>query len=139
MPSVDSILINALVPLASVLVGGALTYWLNVRYRRRGQVEQLFNEAISAVTVADASLHYLSAGFYARPAGMSEDEHREMTVRIERDAIENFARRAGEAREALARVMPYEPAVKPFYVVADAIVKRTDEILTLLRAARDRF
>lgn len=136
--TVDPLVVNAVVPLLSVLLGGALTYWLNVRARRRGQVENLFNQAITAVAVADASRHYLSAAFFKKPESMSDAEYRETTVQIERAAIENLAQRAGEAREALGRVLQYEPAVKPHYQTADSVVKHADEIIALLAAARDR-
>lgn len=52
-------LTTAVLPLVSELLGGALTYWLNVRDRRRSFIEDLFNSAIAAVAVADASKSYL--------------------------------------------------------------------------------
>jgi len=51
--------VNTLLPLASVLVGAAITYWLNVRSRRRGDVDAAFHSAISAVAVAVASTEFI--------------------------------------------------------------------------------
>lgn len=55
----DGLIVNALVPLSSVLLGAWLTYVLNVKSRRRTNVEDLFNQAIGAVAVADSSSHYI--------------------------------------------------------------------------------
>jgi hypothetical protein len=49
---------DVVVPLASVLLGAAITYWLNVRTRRRTKVEDIFHDAIAAVAVAQASRGY---------------------------------------------------------------------------------
>src|SRR6266508_3400561 len=99
--------VDALVPLASVLLGAGLTYWINVRQRRRNYVEDLYAEAIAAVAVADASSKYLKS--VARPDHMSEDEHRDLLGWIARTTIEDHILRAREARAAIARVIPYEP------------------------------
>jgi hypothetical protein len=53
-----STVLAAIVPLLSVLLGADLTYALNVRTRRIGQVEDLFDAAIAATAVADACQHY---------------------------------------------------------------------------------
>jgi hypothetical protein len=41
------VLTTAVLPLLSVLLGSALTYWLNVRARRRTFIEDLINAAIA--------------------------------------------------------------------------------------------
>lgn len=63
-------------PLLSVLLGAAMTYWLNVRTRRRNHVEDAFNEAIAAVAVADASKSYLRR--VAQPAEMSAADYQQL-------------------------------------------------------------
>jgi hypothetical protein len=40
---------DALVPFGSVLLGSSITYWLNVRSRRRNLVDGYFDDAITAV------------------------------------------------------------------------------------------
>ena len=53
----NGLVVNGAVPVLSVLLGAGLTYWLNVRQRRRSTVENLFDQAIAAVAVADAAQH----------------------------------------------------------------------------------
>jgi hypothetical protein len=71
---VSGTLFGAFVPVVSVLVGGGITYWLNVLARRRAHVEDQFNTAIAAVAVADASRHYLRS--VGRPVGLSDAQYR---------------------------------------------------------------
>jgi hypothetical protein len=132
-----TIAINALVPIASVLLGAGLTYWLNVRGRRRNNIEDAFNAAISAVAVADASKHYLKQT--AKPDHMPDRMYRDLLAEIAGNAIRNHTQRCGEAREAIAKVMQYEPRIKAFYEDAQAITDHPDEIVSLLMGARSRF
>jgi small neutral amino acid transporter SnatA (MarC family) len=134
--AVTTVLINVIVPLSSVLLGAALTYWLNVRERRRTLVEDQFNAAITAVAIADASQHYIKQ--FARPEHISDDEFAELLTAIARAAVEGATKRAAEAREAIARVIQYAPDMKPFYEDAQVIVERPDEIIDALRQARAR-
>lgn len=128
---------SSVVPLLSVLIGAALTYWLNVRARQRNYVVDLFNQAITAVATADAGRHYIRD--VAKPRALSEDDHRELLGQIARAAIESHTRYAGEARTALAQVYQYEPAVKPYYQDATAVIDRPEEIIAFLIDARDRL
>jgi hypothetical protein len=57
---------------------------------------------------------------------------------IAHNAIEAHMQRAAEAREAIAKVIQYEPKVQPFYADAEAITSRADEIIKLLTEARKR-
>lgn len=50
--------LDAFLPLVSVLLGAGLTYWLNVRQRRRNAIDDIFAAAIAAVAVAAAGKHY---------------------------------------------------------------------------------
>lgn len=130
-------IINAVVPIGSVLLGAGLTYWLNVRSRRKNFVEDQFNIAIAAVATAQASMHYLKS--VARPANMPEQKFRELLTEIAKVAIENHTQRNGQAREAIACVAQYEPRLKPYYIDAQAIVDKPDAILDLLIEARNRL
>ena len=129
-------LTSAAIPLVSVLLGGALTYWLNVRARRRSRIEDLFDDAIAAVAVADASKSYLRS--VEKPAALSDNEYRSLLASIARNAVEVHMQRAAEAREAIAKIIQYEPKVRPFYKDAEAITSRADEIIRLLTEARKR-
>ncbi len=129
--------IGVVLPLVSALVGAGLTYFLNVRYRRRTNIEDLFNAAIAAVAVADASKHY-SPGV-SRPEHLSDKDYRELRSGLGRNAVEAHFRRAAEAREAVARVVQYEPKVRDYYQDASTIEDKPDEIRDLLVEARQRF
>jgi hypothetical protein len=119
------------VPPLSVLLGAAMTYWLNVRSRKRNHIEDAFNEAVA---VADASNSYLR--HVSKPAEMSTDDYRALLAGMAKTAVENHTQRCGEAREALARVLPYEPAVKQYYENAEAATKQADTIINVLRDAQ---
>jgi len=137
--SVVSGILSAIVPVVSVLLGAAITYWLNVRTRRKTFVEDQLNGAIAAVAIADASRHYLRS--VARPEALSDRQYRELLADIAKAAVENHTKRAGEAREALARVMQYDPKVRAFYEDAQAVTDRPIEIidhLIELKAERTR-
>lgn len=123
--------LNVLAPLVSVLLGAGITYWLNVRARRRNQVGNLFADAMAAAAVAEASKDYLRNVSWA---GQSPEELSDFQAHLGRAAAENHVRRVAEAREALARVMPYRPELGPFYRTnLSAVYEQTDEIIALLR------
>ena len=132
-----NVVVNALVPIGSVLLGAGLTYWLNVRTRQRNFLEDKFNSAISAVAVADASKQYLKQ--VSRPDHMPEATYHALLTEIAKTAIENHTRRAGEAREAIAQVVQYEPQLRQFYMNAQAVTDRAEDISALLIEARDRL
>lgn len=52
-----------------------------------------------------------------------------MLARIERTAIDNNAQKSGEAREALAGVLEYEPRVRACYQDAEVVLKQPDEVI----------
>jgi hypothetical protein len=133
---VENVIVGAIVPLASVLLGAGLTYWLNVRSRQRTYVEDLFNQAIAAVAVAEASQNYVR--HIGQPEQLSEHDHQEMVREITKAAVENAARKAAEAREALARVLEFEPRVRPYYLDVSAAVQRADEVIAVLTEGRER-
>jgi hypothetical protein len=109
------IFLNALVPLASVVLGGAITYLINVRQRRRNYVEDLFNQAIAAVAAAEMSVDYMASVGRPEHASDADVEHLRSWMVIE--GIKHWAITCRQANDALARVLPYAPdlaAVLPF-------------------------
>lgn len=135
--TVAPVVVAAVVPLLlSVLLGAAMTYWLNVRTRRRNHVDDAFNEAIAAVAVADASKSYLRR--VSKPAEMSAADYQQLLADMGRTAVDGHTKRCSEAREALARVLPYEPAVKQYYENAEAVTNQADAIIDILRPAQRR-
>ncbi len=98
-------------------------------------MEDLFTSAVTAVSVADASKSYLRS--FARPPALSDSQYQNLLAEIAKNAVDTHTRRCSEAREALARVVPYEPAVRPFYQDAEAVTNRSDEIIVLLKQAID--
>jgi hypothetical protein len=123
----------AVVPLVSVLLGAGITYGLNVRQRRRTYVDDLFATAIAAVAVADASQYYMPGDSIVRPAHMTETDHQDFLASIARAALETSVKRTAEAREAIARVIPYRPELRAYYQDADAVVHSAQEIIDTLR------
>jgi hypothetical protein len=122
--------LDALVPLASVLL---------VQVSRTGSTsanggaptgDDLFTQAIAAVAVADASKSYLRE--VARPAYLSEQQYQELLASVARSAVENHLGRATEAREAIARVIPYRPELREYYQDAQAVTDQMGEILRAL-------
>lgn len=132
-----SVVVNALVPVGSVLLGAGLTYWLNIRTRQRNFLEDKFNSAIAAVVVTDASKNYLEQ--VGRPDHMPEAAYSILLVEIAETAIENHTRRAGEARKVIAQVVQYEPRLRQFYTDAQAVTDNPEVIISLLMDARDRL
>lgn len=98
------------IPLLSLLVGSLITYAVNVRLRRRSYVEDLFNQAIAAVSAADASVEYTSS--FGKPDGMSDADYAQLRSWLVSEGIKNWSTKLGEANLALARVVPYRPEVE---------------------------
>jgi hypothetical protein len=139
MVGVVSTIMEAVVPLASVLLGAGVTYWLNVRRRRSNRIEDLFDAAISATAVADASLHYSHLSGIGRPPGISDQDFQDLGRRLILDGLNNHFKRAGEAREAIARVFPYEPRVGPYYKNAIFVDEQIKEVMDLLAEGKARY
>ena len=106
--------LNATLPLVSVLLGAGITYWLSVRQRRRSAVEDLFTQAIAAVAAADASPNYVSYVAYSQTT-MTSEEHNAFVKELGREAALNHVRKMADARQALAQVIPYRPDLDRFY------------------------
>lgn len=131
-----AVLVDVLVPFLSALAGAFVTYRVNVRARRDNQIEDAFDSAIAAVSVADVSSHYRRYTGSPLP-GLTAAAHEEMQTTIIRSGVENHFRRAAEAREALARVMHHAPALTPYVTEDQYIVTLpTPEVVNLLNDAR---
>lgn len=123
---------GVVLPLVSTLVGAGITYWLNVRVRRRNYVEDLFNEAIASVAGADASIDYLSN--VGRPPHLSDDEYAELQKWLVTEGLKNWAVTVARANEALARVLPYQPdlaEVLPYR--PDDAHREADRVIAVLK------
>lgn len=126
----------AVVPLLSVLAGAGLTYWLNVRQRRRSYVDEVYDRAITALAAASASSDYVTD--LPRPPHLTDDEYRDLLVTIISDAYKLYVARRAEARAAVARVKPYTLEVGPFLDRWSKVVEEPEELITVLGDARDR-
>ncbi|HUY46504.1 MAG TPA: hypothetical protein VMV92_12340 [Streptosporangiaceae bacterium] len=107
---------------------------INIRTRRTNQVEDLFDAAIAATAVADASQNYLSG--IGPPNNLPDKDYQAMMNDIIRNGIENHVKRATEAREAIARVVQYEPRVRAYYQDSVLNGDKPQEIINLLREGR---
>ena len=134
-------LVAAVAPLPSLLIGALITYYINIRARRSNRIEDLFNEAISAVAVADASARLSWPGGLEniRPQGMSYEDYRQIENEIWHDAVTNSFNRRLEAREAIARVLPYASEVKPYYTDVRLIDNRIQEAMDVLLRAKSKY
>jgi hypothetical protein len=132
-----SIVINAAVPLLSVLLGALLTYGVNVRTKRRSSAEDLVDAAISAVAVAEAN-QSLTPRVHV-PAGFDMGKGEELKQRLIWSAIENHNTRSHEAREALARIIVLDSRVREYYLDPDAVFDCPQQIIRLLTDVRDRL
>lgn len=134
-----STIMAAVVPLASVLVGSGVTYWLNVRGRRSSRIEDLFDAAISASAVAEVSLNYPHLTGLGRPPGIADQDYRALDQQLSLDGFTNYFKRAGEAREAIARVLPYEPRVKPYCQNPVFAQEQIKEVMDILAEGKTRY
>jgi hypothetical protein len=129
-----NLLTSVVVPLASIAVGAALTYWLNVRARKTSQVEELINAAIGAVAMEEASRSAITA---VRDVDHLPDEERmALEHSVIRAAIENHNVKNMLAREALARVMVIDQGVRRYYYEPETVSQRSEEILGYLLRLR---
>lgn len=122
------IAIDALVPLFSVLLGAGLTYWLNVRVRRRNTIDDLYQSAIAAVAIAEASKRFLQHV----PSSLSNEEQLNFLRDIERVNYQNHIDKCTQARESIARLVPYDQSAIRYYEEPRTISDNPKELLWFL-------
>lgn len=128
---------GVLVPLLSVLLGAGITYWLNVRSRRRSHVEDRFNEAIAAVALVISTYDFVSGYGRWHPA-VAEEERLEFEKHMAKEATLGHVRAISAARNAVSQCVPYSPELRqllnepPLYFREHA-----DEIIAQLRGGPD--
>lgn len=125
---------SALTTIASVLLGAALTYWMNVRTRRRTAAEDTVDAAIAAVALVEVNSRM--APQIVLPEGIDDTVGLELYRELALAAIAQHNRRGGEAREALARVFVLDERVRPYYLDEDAVYAVPEEIVALLRVIK---
>jgi hypothetical protein len=125
-------------PVMSVLLGAGITYWLNVRTRRRSRVEDVLYDAISAVAVAEASHDYITAIGPWR--GATEQQHQQFNAELGRIGNSRYVEAVADARASLAKASAYVPELRPYYRdrSRDDVYRHAEEIIAQLRAALDR-
>jgi hypothetical protein len=128
--------LDAIVPILATLAGAGITYWLNVRVRRRTYVEDLFNQAIAAVAAADVSVDYQSG--VGRPPHLTDTDYAELQSWFVTEGLKNWSQRQDQANVAIARVLPYKADLKrflPFQVDVDHREQAADAIAALKEGA----
>ncbi|MFB9932220.1 hypothetical protein ACFORO_21600 [Amycolatopsis halotolerans] len=128
--------VGAVVPLVSVFLGAMVTYWVNVRTKRRSSAEELVNAAIAAVAVAEAN--QTRSTRVNLPDGFEQSDREELARRLALGAIESHNLRAHEAREALAKVTTLDSRIREYYLDPDAVFQRPAEIIQALTEIRQR-
>jgi hypothetical protein len=107
--------LNAILPLVAIFAGAAITYWINVRQRRRTYIEDLFNAAIAAVSAAEISVDYLAS--VGHPTHMSDEDYAKLQSWVAMEGMKNWATKVSQANDALAHVLPHQAdlaAMLPF-------------------------
>lgn len=132
-----STVVGAVVPLVSVFLGALVTYWVNVRTKRRSSAEDLMNAAIAVVAVAEAN--QTRSTHVNLPAGIEQSDGEELARRLVLGAIESHNLRAHEAREALAKVTTLDGRVREYYLDPDAVFQRPAEVIRILTEIRERI
>ncbi|WP_224148394.1 hypothetical protein, partial [Mycobacterium avium] len=100
-------------PVLSVLIGAAITYWLNVRARNRTRIEDIYHDAIAAVAVAAASKEFITQ--VGPWHGATNDDYDRFTSRLGQEGNQRYITAVAEARNAIARASAYEPSLLRFY------------------------
>ncbi len=124
-----------LLPLLSVVLGAGITYWINVRGRRRTYREDLTNDAIARLAVAGMSVDYISD--VGRPENQSDEDYAELKRWLVMESMKSWATKVAEANEAVARVVPYRPELAELLPIAFDITHREDhrKVIAMLRTS----
>ncbi len=128
------LLAGVVVPLISIAVGAGVTYWLNVRIRRRVQFEDLINAAITAMAVQEASRSAITRVVADQ---LDPADRAELQAALIKAAIENHNVKNMQAREAIARVMAIDHGARDYYHGPDAVGEPSEKIIDHLSRLRD--
>ena len=101
-----TVLSDVIVPLVAVLLGGAITYLVNVRERRRRRVEDILAQAIGAVATVIATSDFVQRIEWP---GASPEDREAMNREVARDSIRAWVKAVGDARVAVAHASAYVP------------------------------
>lgn len=130
--------VDALVPFFAVILGAAITYWLNIRLRRHTLIEDSFTEATAALSLMLAASEFVPS--YGKwHASVSEEERIALEKEIAREATVTFIRSLSVARGAVAKCIPYRPSLG--YVLDEPALYLRDhasEIIVQLQSGRER-
>lgn len=123
-------------PLVNLAAGAILTYLFAVRRSRREQIDRLFGEAMAGVVELQASRH-IGSGIPPDLLQGTSDQHEQLRLEVTAQAIKSFIEAARETRAQLAAVYPYCPEVRPYFEKFEVSPHEVDELLRILREARD--
>ena len=125
--------LDTVLPFLTLLVGGLIAYWVNVRTQRRAKIDEVFHEAIAAVAISESRRNFITG---AGPwTGASDDEVAAFGGRLEREGQERFASSVADATAAIARASVYNEGLRHYskldhnelHEQADAIMARLSE------------
>jgi hypothetical protein len=125
--------LDAIVPFGSVLVGAAITYWLNVRTGRKAKMDDILHDTIAAVSVAAASSNFITE---VPPwKGVTEADYAAFSEQLGREASHDFVRAVAAARAAVARASAYVPELRAYATgdIRQLAFQQADEITAILR------
>jgi hypothetical protein len=77
--------------------------------RQRAYHRGRINAAIAAVAAAEISVDYIAS--VARPEHMTDDDYKHFSSWLVTEGMKSWATKVAQANEALARVLPYVPAL----------------------------
>lgn len=117
------------------MIGAGITYAINVRQRRRNYVEDLVNAAIAAVGAAEVSVDFLAS--VGPSPHMTGADYASFQSWLVTEGMKRWATNVADANVALARVLPYRPALRDLLPYSpDSQHRDTDKpIIAALRAA----
>jgi hypothetical protein len=109
MPVMVPAIIAASVAFVVAILTPTLTSWR----ARRQAVADLFDDAVTALLVAQTSRHYPGGGLApAYTAKWTEEERHQFDVEIAQSGVRRYLQWQEDARVALARLEPFIPEVR---------------------------
>jgi succinate dehydrogenase hydrophobic anchor subunit len=112
MPQISAAIITASVAFIVGVVAAVLTPAATSLRARRQAIQDKFDAAIAALLLVQAARHAAS-GMAQRPAGWTDEEHREFNFRMHERSITYYLDKTAEAKAALAALQEYVPEVRP--------------------------